>query len=53
MIKIICHIPILVTLLEIVIDVSAEHELKALCPILVTLLGIVIDVSDEHELKEP
>ena len=42
-------LPILVTLVGIVTDVSDEHESKAQLPILVTLVGMVTDVSDTHE----
>ena len=41
-------IPILVTLVGIVTEVSDAHSLKALLPILVTLVGIVTVVSDLH-----
>ena len=38
-------IPIVITLVGIVTDVSDIHPMKALAPILVTLVGIVTDVN--------
>jgi len=42
------ELPILVTPLGMVMDISEEHPLKAELPILVRLLGRVMDVSEEE-----